>query len=154
MPKNVTGEIEGQSKGEKMNGVTPEYLEGNGLSYSFSRRKPWTITCGKCGYIWRERVHMNEPSMAICPHCNVVNQWSIIKWYRAYHREMEQQDNPPPPKKSIEQESLDRLAEVLPDWSRWKYLPQQPHPGMSKRDQRRCIREWKKFYKQNEKEKK
>ena len=133
-----------------MNVVHPKHLEANCWWYSFTKLKPWGITCGGCGYMWRERVYVNETSMAICPHCNAVNQWSLAWWEREYHQEMERRDNPPPPKKSIEQESLDRLTEAFPDWSQWKYLPRQPHPGMSKRDQRRCIREWRKFHKQQE----
>lgn len=32
-----------------------------------------TITCGKCGYTWKERVPMvEEPGMA-CPRCKEVN---------------------------------------------------------------------------------
>lgn len=71
--------------------VTPKYLEANGLYLGkiWGGRKRFTVWCGHCGFVWKAKVPITEPTNAICPGCNTVNQWLLLGWDRTYQRFLE-----------------------------------------------------------------
>ena len=68
--------------------IPPAGLSANGLLPIFASKKKWTIQCGKCYFIWQDKVVVSEPSMSICPSCREVNSWSLNNFITAYEKEL------------------------------------------------------------------
>ena len=73
--------------------VAPSARAANGLRPLFSSKKRYDITCGKCGFGYRDRVFcVTDEARSRCPMCNTINRWLHSEWFRFYQNACEQQE--------------------------------------------------------------
>ena len=70
--------------------IHPAGTYANGLWNHFTKRKKYTIECGKCRHSWTEKVSFacGDKASAICPCCGSQNVWSHSEFERFYDLNM------------------------------------------------------------------
>ena len=73
------------------NETRPYFLYANGFWNTFTGKKKYDITCGKCRFNYTDKVLFatGDTATSICPNCKSVNKWSHSKFQEFYDRQLE-----------------------------------------------------------------
>jgi len=67
--------------------ISPFSIEANGFWNCFTNRKKYRITCGDCGYEYKDKVCFSKDEAAsTCPECKTLNIWSHSNFKAAYDK--------------------------------------------------------------------
>ena len=67
----------------------PRQCFGNGLINPFFNTKKYTISCGKCGHMWKVKTStLQDKCIKKCPCCNEINEWTHSAFFKHYEEQM------------------------------------------------------------------